>query len=239
MLFQRAHVKYDPRRLFENFNFKIRKKGVTSGGSRLGFYFKRKLPLNVLDKNLWTMKPSSAGRLITGRVGVFTKSSRIHRARITNVNYTFRLRFVSFIANILILPFTHKIISMLFLSTGSVTYLPTSHYHKLFTLLRMYTLNSPTDDYLINLNFLGSKIFIKQGFFIIKQLKRNQPISLLEVTPASGIKYARSPSVFAFGLKTNHKLNTMLIRLPSGVRKVFSLLSLGSPGPNPLTGNRY
>jgi ribosomal protein L2 len=103
----------------------------------------------------------------------------------------------------------------------------------------MYHPNVNLYKYTRKIRLLNVKIYITQGFFLIKQLKRNQPISLLEVIPGEGVKYVRSPSTYAIATKTNYKLHTMLIKLPSGVRKVFSLFSIGSPGPNPLSGTKY
>jgi len=103
----------------------------------------------------------------------------------------------------------------------------------------MYHPNTNFYKYTRKIRLLNLKIFIYQGFFLIKHLKRNQPISLLEILPGDGVKYVRSPSTFAIATKTNYKLNTMLIKMPSGVRKVFSLFSIGSPGPNPLNGTKY
>lgn len=238
-MFIRKNRRPDVLRTFPNFNFHLKKNGVTSGASRLSYQFKRKLPITLVSKHLSVIKVNTSGRINSGRVGVFTKSKRRFKKRLLSLSYSFRLRFISFIGNIIILPFTHRLISVLFLSTGSITHIPTSHHHKLLTLVRMYRVT-------VNLRLLWAKQFfenrhrfIQQSFFIIKQLNRNRPISSIEVLPGVGIQYVRAPATSAFITKKNYQLNTALVRLPSGVRKVFSLLSLGSSGPNPLVINKY
>jgi hypothetical protein len=91
------------------------------------------------------------------------------------------------------LPFSHKLLSLVFLSSGSVTYIPAAINHKLFMLTQLYSLfrNYKKFRYL---SISLPKIFeIKQSFFLLKQLPRNQPVCLLEITPGEGIKYVRSP----------------------------------------------
>ena len=57
-------------REFNNFKFELIKKGVTSGGSRLSFTYRRLLPLSIRVKSLITTVKSKAGRSLTGRVVV-------------------------------------------------------------------------------------------------------------------------------------------------------------------------
>jgi ribosomal protein L2 len=225
--------------LLENFNYKLVKKGVTSGGSRLSFAIKRKLPMEIKSKKLSLTISNTAGRGSSGRIVVYTKRSRLFKKTSTSINYAFRLRFISFVGAVSILPFTHKIVSTLFLSTGGITYVPATHKQSLFKFARMYNLKDDMLDmrerYILN----GTAYFISQGFFLIKDLPRNQPVSLLETVPGVGAKYVRSPSVSARITKMEFKSNTALVRLPSGVRKVFSVFSIGSMGPNPLLENKY
>jgi ribosomal protein L2 len=218
-----------------NFNYVLKKKGVTSGGSRLSYIFKRKLPLDIKLKKLILSKKNNSGRSKQGSIVMYTKSSRTNRKRLYSVNYRFRLNRLVFIASIIILPFSQKLISLLFLSSGSITYTPSSSNHKLFSTIKMYNFTRNLTKYKNRLHLIGSLFFINQGFFIIYQLPKNQPISLLELLPLQGIKYVRSAGVKAMISKVSRDTNTALVKLPSGVRKVFSVFSLGSPGNNPMS----
>ena len=130
---------------------------------------------------------------------------------------------------------------MTFMSTGSILYLPLSNLHSLFKLTRMYKIfkEGRLKKYYNKLLILNKLLFISQSFFVLKQLPKNQPLSLLELKPGDGIKYVRSPSTCAKPVKVDLETDTVLVRLPSGVRKVFSLLSLGSIGKNPVNENKY
>lgn len=79
---------------------------------------------------------------------------------------------------------------------------------------------------------------IHNGFSLLKQLPRNKPISLLELVPGKGIQYVRSPGTSAKMPKKDWKLNTGLLRLPSGVRKIFSTFSIASLGKVALPENK-
>jgi ribosomal protein L2 len=224
---------------FTNFKYILQKCGVTSGGSRLSFKFKRFLPINLKVNQLLLRIKKYAGRCNSGRITVFTK----HRTRSTlltyALNYKFRFRKISFIASITILPFSHKLVSLIFSSTGSISYIPTTYTQSLFKNTRMYKLTTNIMKLKNKLDVNSKYRFITQTIFLLKQLPRNQKISLLELLPGEGIKYIRSPGTSGHLIKVNQKLNSALVKMPSGVRKVFSIFSLGSLGINPLYDNKY
>lgn len=224
---------------FTNFKYNLIKKGVTSGGSRLSFAFKRSLPINIKIKRLIFTTKNCAGRTRNGRIVMFTKRKLKNKKKIYSINYKFRLRKVSFIASITILPYSHRLVSLIFSSTGSVSYIPTSYTHTLFKCTKMYEITTNILQLKNKLDIQSKYMFINQTIFLIKQLPRNQKISLLELIPGEGIKYVRSPGTSGHLIKVNLKLNTALVRMPSGVRKVFSIFSLGSLGVNPFSDNKY
>jgi len=57
---------------------------------------------------------------------------------------------------------------------------------------------------------------------------------LVEILPGKGIQYVRSSGTCAKMTKLDKTLYTGLLRLPSGVRKVFSAFSIASLGHNAL-----
>jgi len=61
-------------------------------------------------------------------------------------------------------------------------------------------------------------------------LPRLSKISLLELFPGRGVQYIRSAGSRGKLIKFDHDRHTALIQLPSGVRKFFSIYSLGSLG---------
>ena len=124
------------------------------------------------------------------------------------------------------------------MSSGAVSYVPTPSTHKLFTFTRMV---SSFQSFLKHKNqtfSLKPEFLIIPLFFLIYQLPKNKKVSLLELIPLKGIQYARSTGTSAIILKMDSRLNTSLIKLPSGVKKVFSTFSLGSLGSVALSDNK-
>jgi large subunit ribosomal protein L2 len=82
----------------------------------------------------------------------------------------------------------------------------------------------------LKLSFICDKILIPQTLYTLVQLKKNQPISLLEIAPGRSIQYARAVGSNAIAIKMDSRTGTGLVKLPSGVKKIFSIYSLASPG---------
>jgi hypothetical protein len=224
--------------VFSNFKYKLLKRGVTSGGSRLSYHFKRFLPIEIkVARHRYRLlgnAKSSLGRRIL-RTRKSYKPTRVGYL----INYGFRLRLLTFTASIQILPYSHKLISLVFLSNGGSTYLPTSYSHILFKLTRVYRSNLNLGKFRTKLDLMNPYFYIQHNYVLIRNLPRNRPVSLLEPVPGYGILYTRSPGTSSSITKMDFRTNTALVRLSSGVRKVFSVFSLGSLGPNPLSDNRY
>ena len=72
----------------------------------------------------------------------------------------------------------------------------------------------------------------------MSQLSKNKPISLIELTPEKGIQYVRSTGCKGTIIKMDLRLQTSIIKLPSGVRKIFSTNSVGSDGCVALSFNK-
>jgi ribosomal protein L2 len=132
----------------------------------------------------------------------------------------------------------NKLISLLFMASGSVTYLPTPTSHELFTLTRFKgVLLGRKKFYRTGERFYPMSVF-KQSCFVVRQLPKNKPVSLLESLPGKGIQYVRSTGTKAVILKMDSRVSTALVKLPSGVKKVFSTFSIGSLGGVALPENR-
>lgn len=72
----------------------------------------------------------------------------------------------------------------------------------------------------------ASRLFPNPTFYFIYQLKNNLKVSLLELIPGKGAQYARSSGTKAHLIKIDLASHTALVKLPSGVRKIFSIYSL-------------
>ena len=213
-----------------NYNYSILKKGVTSGGSRSIFFVKNKLPLNIKFKNLTYFRKWNAGRNRSGRVVLWTRKSINRKNLMYSINYSFRSLFLGFIASIIILPFSNKLISLFFMSSGSVSYVQTTVNHKLFLLSNFCSSLKKLSKRKTSIWLIPDSAEIQNMFFLLKSLPRNIQVSLLELTPGKGIQYVRSPGTSAKMSKRDWKLNIGLLKLPSGVKKVFSTFSLASLG---------
>jgi ribosomal protein L2 len=72
----------------------------------------------------------------------------------------------------------------------------------------------------------SSKLFPNPTYFFLYQLRNNLKVSLLEIIPGRGAQYARSSGTKAHLIKVDMGSHTALVKLPSGVRKIFSAYSL-------------
>ena len=127
---------------------------------------------------------------------------------------------------------------MLFLSSGSITYLPTAVGHELFQLTQFEGLLTSRKQLQQNTQHYYPLSSFQKTFFIIARLPKNKPVSLLESTPNKGIQYARSTGTNAYILKMDSRTGTSLVKLPSGMKKVFSIYSLASLGSVALPENK-
>ena len=218
-----------------NNEYYIFKKHNTSNGYKLLikqkyiFFLKYKIKkLNFFKK--WNASQNSKGTRI-----INTKKSLKIKLIKNKINYSYRFLKLGFIVNIVILPITLKVISLFYLSNGLVTYIPSTSNMKIFTLIKLYTNHINITSFFNKINSLNPNLFIKQGFFLIKQLPKNKNICLLEIYPNKGIQYIRSSGTFTKIIKINYKFNTALVILPSGVKKFFSIFSIGFLGNNNLS----
>ena len=208
----------------------LRQKGITSGGSRQSFFFQNNLPIKLQVKNLVLKIPYRSGRNNTGRVVINTKKSKSKNFSKPKVNYLFRSTNISFTAGFVLVPPKNKLISLLILSSGAITFVQASSQHHLFILARFKSLKQSYSDFNQGDHELSPFLALGYNFFTIGLLPKNKPVCLLESLPSTGIIYTRSTGSSACILKMNSLTSTALIRLSSGVKKVFSTYSLGSLG---------
>lgn len=63
------------------------------------------------------------------------------------------------------------------------------------------------------------------------QQRKNVSVSFIELNPLQGSTYARSLGSSANIIKLDTRTGLSLVKLPSGVKKVFSAFSLSHDGP--------
>lgn len=73
---------------------------------------------------------------------------------------------------------------------------------------------------------------------LLHRVRLLKKVSLLELYPGLGVQYVRSGGVSATMVRLNLKNHTGVVRLPSGVKKAFSLYSLVTFGPVALKEKR-
>jgi large subunit ribosomal protein L2 len=82
-------------------------------------------------------------------------------------------------------------------------------------------------------SYLSKFVIIPQVFFLILHLPKHKFVSLLETSPGKGVQYVKSSGSKAIISKVDLKINLSQTQLPSGVKKVFSIYSIGSVGTTP------
>ena len=194
----------------------LRSKFITSNGSRNQRVLRLRWHSQPFNHRLWYRKISHAGRSTnTGKIILYSKGSITKRIKLLNIRYTNRFSSPLLLASITFTPFVHKLVNLFLLDSGSCFYFPTLNISQIFTLASIHRPST----YLFNSWFWNFHSFIYN-------LKTFKKISNLELIPNKGIQYARSSGSFAKMLTINLKQHVALIKLPSGVRKYFSVYSI-------------
>ena len=210
--------------------FVLRRLGVTSGASRNTSIFKNRFPLQFSHKKLLLKYKWFSGRNSTGRLVVFSKGSKTVKNKSPFINYSFRDKSISIISGFFITPFKNKISSLVFSSSGSVSYVPTPQTHEILRFTRFNSLFFKTNRLRKFIILLRPQAFITNSFFLLHSLPKNLPVSLLELMPLRGIQYTRSTGSKSTILKMDTRTSAALVKLSSGVLKIFSIYSIASNG---------
>lgn len=202
----------------------------TSGASRNKITLKLSLLTNYKMKKLSTRVKNYAGRSSFGRITVFSKGNRSLKTRLVATNKSFRDTSVSFISGFVINSITTSLRAAVYSSSGRVSYVPATDHNFLFNLTTFYSLKNRKSELFSNIMSLKRYINLLPSFFIIRRLPKNKFVSNLEIFPGKGVQYVQSSGSKAIILKMDTRTGAALVKLPSGVRKVFSIYSIGSLG---------
>ena len=168
---------------------------------------------------------------MTGRITVFTKGPRAKKVS-SVLNYNFRYSGLFFTAGLNYTSVSKiKVCSLTFTSTGLVSYLPTREYTNFFLLNRLQSLSKFKSQFYKELLYFKPFIKVSEVPFMLIQQKKNSSVSFIELSPLEGSKYARSIGSSASIAKLDTRTGLSLVKLPSGVKKVFSAFSLSHAGP--------
>jgi len=174
------------------------------------------------QKNLTLRKKSSGGRSsLTGRTIVWTKQSILRKIKLPLINYNFRCKEPGFVSTFRLTPFSNKLIALTVFASGSYSYFPVTDSVKMFSILAFRNSNVRSRTW-STLN--------TAHYSFIRLLPAFKKISNLELRPGAGIKYVRSAGCSAKIVKFDKSMHVALIKLPSGVRKFFSVHAMGILG---------
>ena len=209
----------------------LKKIGKTSNGSYNVVNLISKFPLQTRFKKLLFCKKWAAGRTSTGRITVFTKGPRVKKV-LPTLNYNFRCSSLFFISG---LNYTNsaktRISSLVFTSTGLISYLPSRESTNFFFLSKLQSLSKLKSQFYKELLYFKPFIKINEVPFMLIQQKKNSSVSFIELNLLKGSTYARSIGSSASIVKLDTRTGLSLVKLPSGVKKVFSAFSLSHEGP--------
>jgi len=112
------------------------------------------------------------------------------------------------------------LLALVVFSSGALSYFPALDSTKLFSFISTKGGNLPFN-----------KLRKFPHYAIIYTIKPFTKISNLELSPGKGVQYTRSAGCFAKITRFDYENHTALVKLPSGVRKFFSLYSMLLVGP--------
>lgn len=193
--------------------YKFKKYAYTSSARRNSYFFYNALYAFRKFKHLSLKKKWLAGRDLKGRIIIRTKSSLLIKNKISKINYHLRYLQLGTIVSFQFIPFKNKLLSLIFFSNGAATYYITSEFHKLFSYIYF------------NYNKKFKKFKFQNYSLMLFQVKKLSFVSCLEALPGSGAQYCRSSGTKGKVIKFDKETHTVLVQLPSGLKKVFSFFS--------------
>lgn len=205
-----------------------KKKRLSNASLRIK-YLRLQFPIYYKYKKLLVAPKSKSGRNKSGRITIFSKGPRLKK-RVPSVNFSFRLNSLFFVGGLIFTSLFRKIYSVVFTYSGQVTYLPKMSNTQLFYLYKYKSIGSISPSSLKDVLVTKSYAQIENLPFILLHQLKHAKISQLEVAPLSTIQFVRSIGTSAFLLKLDTRTGLGLVKLPSGLKKIFSAFSLCSEG---------
>ena len=212
-------------------------KQPTSGASRKKKVFSFSNTIILKHKKLFKYKPWKSGRNNSGRIVTLSKGRRLVKSKVGILNRSYRANSISFIGGFSMNPYSKTLASTVFSGSGAITVIPSSEAHKVLTLTFLKTLFFKKSTLFNFILMIKKTLFINNSFYLVLQLPRHSHVSNLEITPYNNFTVSRSPGTFSKLIKIDPRTSLSLVKLPSGVKKVVSIFSVGSLGKSALANS--
>ena len=198
----------------------LQKLQTTSNASRS--ITKIKTTINLIKKPsvLFYRNSGTRGRHTNGRILCWTKSSVKRLVRQPRLLNSYRYKSVGFVTNLLIVPFLNKLIGLVYFLTGTLAFLQLASKVGNFSFLYHKTSNPQLQS-----------LFSNPIFFKLHQLKTMAKVSFLSALPSKQIQYIKSSGSYGVLIHLNMLNHTGVVKLPSGIKKIFSIYTLATLGP--------
>jgi hypothetical protein len=148
------------------------------------------------------------------------------------INYNFRSRSIFFTAGLNYSNFSkNKMLNLIYMSNGMVSYLPTTVSTHLFFLTCYRAIGQYKNTFIKDVTVTKPFINIRNVPFLLLHQAKNANISFLELKLKQGSRYTRSLGSKSKLVKLDTRTGYALVVLPSSLKKVFSIFALASEGP--------
>lgn len=214
--------------LYRNSIMNVKKVRSVSGASRKKSKIGFSLLLNKLVKTLSTRVSWKAGISSFGRRTVKSKGKKTMTTKAIKCSYRPLDKSVHFHHSYLFTAATSKLYSLIFSSSGKISYIRNSFVRLPF---QLYRTNCISTRFNTRYNTLGANLeFMKFSISSASMLnlKFMSKVNNLQISLKQDIQYSRAEQSYSTILKKNLQFFSVVVKLPSGVKKIFSVFSLCS-----------
>jgi ribosomal protein L2 len=211
--------------LYNSKNSFVKKAAVTSGASRIKSVVNFKLLLPSPVKKLTFRLKWSSGTSRFGRRVSLSKGKKNLTTRARLCNYSPSDNSLSFNYGHSFTRLTTKLYSLVFSASGRLCYERNYINATPFTILsHNLTQLSFRSKYQLANDIVKNQVFLVRKLALLKT-SLSRGIVSIQIKPGKPTKFVRSEGSSASVLKKNYRVLSAVVKLPSGVKKVFSLLS--------------
>lgn len=186
---------------------------IASSASRNKTLFVNSFPLQKKIPSLSLRVKSNAGRNHSGRIIFWTRTSLTKRFKNVKLNYKVCYNYLNFIASFQFISFSNKLVSLVYLANGSITYYITTDMHTLF------------DYSYLNCKKNLRRYFVESYWSPLYFLKKLIFINFIELVPSKHAQYCLSAGTKSRVTVLDKKTRVVWIELPSSVKKMVSYYS--------------